>query len=184
VNTPEQKPPDAAKLNCRRQSSRVNTPEQNPPKEGQTPPEESLNEFSWAIELQVLYDDLDATIRESGPVCDLSGRCCRFKEYGHTLFLSRPEAQLLLKEGLPANSQIDEASCPFQINGLCTAREKRPIGCRIFFCDPNYAGKGESISETYVDRLKRLHDDSGTAWEYRPMHDFLREFAAPASDST
>ena len=23
-----------------------------------------------------------------GPVCQLSGRCCRFKEYGHTLFVS------------------------------------------------------------------------------------------------
>jgi superfamily I DNA/RNA helicase len=29
----------------------------------------------------------------AGPVCVASGRCCRFKEYGHTLFLSNLEAE-------------------------------------------------------------------------------------------
>ena len=34
-----------------------------------------------------------------GPVCQLSGRCCRFKEYGHTLFVSTAEVRLLLASG-------------------------------------------------------------------------------------
>jgi hypothetical protein len=122
-----------------------------------------------------IYDDLAADIAAAAPVCELSGRCCRFREYGHTLFISRTEADLLLESGLPENATIDEAGCPFQINGLCTARERRPLGCRVYFCDPVYAGKGEALTERYLARLKHLHEETGTPWEYRPLHRFLEE---------
>lgn len=125
--------------------------------------------------LLALYDDLAADIARAAPVCELSGRCCRFKEYGHTLFISRPEADLLLEQGLPANAVVDEAGCPFQVQGLCTARDRRPLGCRVYYCDPNYAGVGEALSERYIARLKVLHEESATDWEYRPLHHFLRE---------
>jgi hypothetical protein len=128
--------------------------------------------------LLAIYSDLAADIARAAPVCELSGRCCRFKEFGHTLFLSRPEATLLLEQGLPENAVIDEAGCPFQIHGLCTARERRPLGCRVYYCDPKYAGVGENLSECYIDRLKQLHDESGTPWEYRPLHHFLSEAEA------
>lgn len=125
--------------------------------------------------LLAIYDELAGDIARAGPVCELSGRCCRFKEYGHTLFISRPEAELLLEEGLPENATADEAGCPFQVNGLCTARERRPLGCRVYYCDPNFAGKGEALSERYIARLKQLHEESGTTWDYRPFHRFLEE---------
>jgi Fe-S-cluster containining protein len=126
--------------------------------------------------LLAIYDELATEIAKAAPVCELSGRCCRFKEYGHTLFISRPEAELLLEEGLPENAVIDETGCPFQINGLCTARERRPLGCRVYFCDPNYAGTGEALSETYIARLKKLHEETETAWEYGPLHRFLESY--------
>jgi Fe-S-cluster containining protein len=128
--------------------------------------------------LLAIYDDVRGDIVRAAPVCELSGRCCRFKEYGHTLFLSRPEAELLLEQGLPESAVVDESGCPFQIKGLCTARERRPLGCRVYYCDPNYDGVGEELSERYVAVLKQLHDDTHTPWEYRPLHDFLREFEA------
>jgi Fe-S-cluster containining protein len=123
--------------------------------------------------LLAIYDDLAAEIARAAPVCELSGRCCRFKEYGHTLFISRPEAELLLEQGLPENAVIDDAGCPFQINGLCTARERRPLGCRVYYCDPKYAGTGEALSESFIARLKQLHEETGTPWDYRPLHRFL-----------
>jgi Fe-S-cluster containining protein len=129
--------------------------------------------------LLAICDDLEADIARAAPVCELSGRCCRFKEYGHTLFLSRPEAEWLLEQGLPENATIDEAGCPFQIGGLCTARERRPLGCRVYYCDPRYAGVGEELSERYLRRLKQLHDETGTPWEYRPLHVFLNESVPP-----
>ena len=126
--------------------------------------------------LLAICDDLASDVARAGPVCDLSGRCCRFNEFGHKLYISRPEAQLLLERGLPDNSTVDESGCPFQVGGLCTARERRPLGCRIYFCDPNYAGIGEVLSEAYIARLKQLHNQTGTPWEYRPLHWFLEEF--------
>jgi hypothetical protein len=138
---------------------------------------------SLRSELVVLYERLGGEIATANPVCELSGRCCRFHEYGHTLFISRVEAELLLSEGLPAGAVVDEASCPFQVQGLCTARERRPLGCRIYFCDPNYAGVGEQFSEQYLSELKRLHEATATPWEYRPLHHFLRE-AEAAGDGT
>lgn len=122
-----------------------------------------------------LYDELAVEIASAAPVCELSGRCCRFKEYGHTLFISRLEADMLLERGLPEGAVVDEAGCPFQVNGLCTARERRPLGCRVYYCDSNYAGVGEELSERYIARLKGLHEETATPWEYRPLHHFLPE---------
>lgn len=128
--------------------------------------------------LPVLYEDLALEIAKAAPVCQISGRCCRFREYGHALFLSRPEAELLLAEGLPDGSVVDDATCPFQIGGLCTARERRPLGCRVYFCDPSYRETGEVLSERYIQQLKDLHDSEGVDWEYRPLKFYLDEESA------
>jgi hypothetical protein len=125
--------------------------------------------------LQALYVALDADVAAAGPICQLSGRCCRFKEYGHTLFISRPEAEVLLAEGIPANATIDAATCPFQIDGLCTARDRRPLGCRVYYCDARYSGTGAALSERYIKRLKELHAETDVPWEYRSLHDSLLE---------
>ncbi|MES2791518.1 MAG: hypothetical protein V4719_18010 [Planctomycetota bacterium] len=131
-----------------------------------------------------IYDDLAQDLAALAPVCDLSGRCCRFKEYGHRLYISRTEAELLLQDGLPVDSTVDEASCPFQIGQLCTAREKRPFGCRVYFCDPKYAGQAEILSEKYLEQLRELHRETGTPWEYAELHLFLEEAALQADSRT
>ena len=126
-----------------------------------------------AAGLDQIFADLDADVAQHNPRCDLSGRCCRFTEYGHTLFLSAIEADRLLAPGLPAGATVDRHTCPYQIGGLCTARERRPLGCRVYFCDPAYAEKQVEISERYIGRLKRLHDDLDLPWSYAPLHHFL-----------
>jgi Fe-S-cluster containining protein len=132
--------------------------------------------------LLAIYNALDADVRAEGPVCDLSGRCCRFRKYGHTLFITRSEAELLLECGLPDGAVIDEGSCPFQQGKLCTARDRRPLGCRVYYCDPSYAGRGEALSERYIAHLKDLHRTSDAEWEYRPLHHFLRESVATTAN--
>ena len=47
-------------------------------------------------ELRALYEQLDSEVARLGPICELSGRCCRFQEIGHTLFVSSLEVQFLL----------------------------------------------------------------------------------------
>lgn len=123
-----------------------------------------------------LYTEVDRDVAAAGPVCVASGRCCRFREYGHTLFLSNLEAEVLL-EAAPAYDpqQVSADFCPFQQGNLCTAREPRPLGCRIYYCDPGYQETAQALSEKYLRRLKDLAEIHGTGWRYAPLHVFLRE---------
>jgi len=127
-----------------------------------------------------LYAEVDAAVAAAGPKCDSSGRCCRFKEYGHTLFISNLEAEVLLASAPPFEQPVSRDFCPFQVENLCTAREPRPLGCRVYFCDPSYQNTGNEITETYLRRLKELADESELPWRYAPLHEFLNE-AEPRS---
>jgi hypothetical protein len=120
-----------------------------------------------------LYQEVDRAVAAAGPVCVASGRCCRFKEYGHVLFLSNLEADVLLADAPPYEQRVSPDFCPFQKGNLCTAREPRPLGCRIYYCDPNYQETGNRLSETYLHRLKELAREQGEEWRYAPLHHFL-----------
>lgn len=128
-------------------------------------------------EVRRIYGRLDADVKNAGPVCEISGRCCRFGEYGHRLYLSRPEAEILFHEGLPDDAEISEETCPFQSGNVCTAREKRPLGCRVYFCEPTYQDRCIELSEQYIGELKQLHQAHERDWEYAPLHVFAREAA-------
>jgi Fe-S-cluster containining protein len=130
-----------------------------------------------------VYAAADAAVAAAGPRCEASGRCCRFKEYGHTLFLSNLEAEVLLEAAPTYEQPVTGDDCPFQVNNLCTAREPRPLGCRVYFCDPAYQETGNAISEKYLRQLKELAERFGIGWRYAPLHHFLNE-AAPAAVGT
>jgi hypothetical protein len=132
-------------------------------------------------QVRELYREVDQAVQTAGPVCVASGRCCRFKEYGHTLFLSNLEAEVLLAEAPSFDRPVTSDFCPFQKDNLCTAREPRPLGCRIYFCDPNYQDAGKRISEEYLRRLKKLADNLGVDWRYAPLHTFLNAELGPVS---
>jgi hypothetical protein len=135
--------------------------------------------------LRTIYAAADAAVAAAGPRCDSSGRCCRFKEYGHTLFISQIEADYLLAHAPPFGGPVSDATCPFQIDNLCTAREPRPLGCRVYFCDPAYQDIGAEISERYLRELKVLADEYGIDWRYRPLHTFLDDhLSATRSEAT
>lgn len=122
-----------------------------------------------------VYAAADLAVAAAAPRCDASGRCCRFTEYGHTLFISHFEAEILLDSAPPFEQPVSRDGCPFQIDGLCTARESRPLGCRIYFCDPSYQETGNRITEESLAKLKRIADDHDTGWRYAPLHVFLNE---------
>src|SRR4029450_12360558 len=129
-----------------------------------------------SIKRQVLelYAEADREVAAAGPVCVASGKCCRFKEYGHTLFISQLEADVLLESAPPFDPEAVTADfCPFQKGNLCTAREPRPLGCRVYYCDPAYQETGQRLSEEYVRRLKQLAEEFGVEWQYAPLHYFL-----------
>ena len=120
-----------------------------------------------------LYEEVDREVRAAGPVCVASGRCCRFKEYGHVLFLSNLEAEVLLESAPPYERPVSADFCPFQMDNLCTARQPRPLGCRIYYCDPSYQETMTALTEKYLHRLKELAREQGHPWRYAPLHHFL-----------
>jgi hypothetical protein len=124
-----------------------------------------------------VYAEVDVAVAAAGPKCDASGRCCRFKEYGHTLFISNLEADVLLASAPSYGPPVASDFCPFQVEKLCTARASRPLGCRVYFCDPVYQETGRAISETYLRRLKELANEYGITWRYAPLHYFLNDAA-------
>ena len=117
-----------------------------------------------------IYDAVDSAIAEARPRCDASGRCCRFDEWGHTLFLTAPEAERLFSEPFPPGGEVAADRCPYQVGGRCVARERRPLGCRIYFCDPAWAERMPAVMETALAELRALHEAEGMAWDYRPLH--------------
>ena len=120
-----------------------------------------------------LYAEVDREVAAAGPICIASGKCCRFKEYGHTLFLSTLEADVLLDAAPAYDRPVSADFCPFQKENLCTAREPRPLGCRVYYCDPNYQEAGNQITEKYLSKLKQLAEANGISWQYAPLHHFL-----------
>ena len=130
-----------------------------------------------------LYAEVDREVAAAGPVCIASGRCCRFKEYGHTLFVSNLEADVLLTAAPPYDpASVTADFCPFQKGNVCTVREPRPLGCRVYYCDPNYQEAGNAITEKYLRRLKELADEHGVDWRYAPLHRYLTDPAPARTD--
>lgn len=132
-------------------------------------------------QIKELYQAVDQEVAAAGPVCVASGRCCRFKEYGHTLFVSNLEAAVLLAEAPAYERPVTSAYCPFQQGNLCTARDPRPLGCRIYYCDPNYQATGNAITEKYLQRLKQLAEEVQVPWVYAPLHQLLNHPEAARS---
>jgi hypothetical protein len=132
---------------------------------------------SFHGELREIYAQLDAEVARLAPVCQLSGRCCRFREYGHTLFLSQPELEYLLNEApAPARALDAGDTCPWQDDrARCTARQGRPLGCRVYFCDPAYQGAAPALSERFILQLKSLALRHRVPWRYAPLHRHLQD---------
>lgn len=142
-------------------------------------PASSLDPSTFREALHEVYADVDAEVARHSPVCAISGRCCRFEEYGHTLFVSAPEFELLLAEAPAPSRPLDGgATCPWQDDrGRCSARDARPLGCRVYFCDPSYQPIAPDIAEAGIARLKRLVDERGLPWNYAPLHRHLARAA-------
>ncbi len=148
------------------------------------------------VQVKALYEGLDAEIDFHKPRCVASGRCCHFEEYGHRLYATRLELEYFRNVEIvpPAQAAGGESSldtktkppdrtisfplplindngeiapgCPWQVNELCTARRGRPLGCRVYFCDPTSTHWQANAYERYHRLLKILHDKAGLAYAY------------------
>ncbi len=118
--------------------------------------------------LEAVYAELERELSELRPLCQTSGRCCKFKEFGHQLWTTQLELDYLIeKEGRP---QADpEGVCPYLQNGLCGVRDHRMLGCRIYFCDPSYASAMGPLYERYHRKIKDLHLKHSIPYHYSEL---------------
>jgi hypothetical protein len=126
--------------------------------------------------------EADADIASRQPVCRASGRCCQFEKFGHRLYVTTAELLHFVHvqgvgKGIPLPLLTQNAEgCPYQVEGLCTARAARPLGCRVYFCDANAQAWQNEVYEKYHAKLKAVHDALGVPYQYTEWRAALREY--------
>jgi Fe-S-cluster containining protein len=135
-------------------------------------PEDQQRAFQDAVEIARRREDVRRAVRNvylalqdaidlRQPICRTSGRCCKFDEYGHRLFVTTMEFGTFLRE-LHDRTKARPFTgagpiCPFQIDNLCSVHDVRPFGCRIFFCDETATDWQQQQYARFHVELKRLH---------------------------
>lgn len=122
-----------------------------------------------------LYQSVQAEIDRRRPLCVISGRCCRFEEFGHRLFVTTLELARLMRD-LQADpmQNWDGTGCPFQRNKLCSVHVIRPFGCRMFFCDATSTQWQNEQYERFHAQLKQLHERFDIPYFYLEWREALR----------
>lgn len=132
-----------------------------------------------------LYADLDQAVAERRPVCNASGRCCKFEEFGHRLYVTGLEIAWFFQnvesvdanEGrdIPLQQAASSPNCPYQIGGLCSTHAIRPLGCRAFFCEEGTEDWQQETTELFLERLKQLHAEQNLPYQYMEWRAGLAE---------
>lgn len=134
-------------------------------------------------ELELLYEQIARETAEQRPVCEQSGRCCDFDAWGHRLYVTGLEAAYLVSrlETAPTLGQIAEAraggGCPFQKALSCTVHPLRPLGCRVYFCDPSSTAWQHDLTERMLRELRALHDRHEIPYQYAEWRALLEMLA-------
>ena len=118
-----------------------------------------------------VYAQVQREVERRRPVCVISGRCCRFEEYGHRLFVTTAELATFVhdlgeRRLREAGGAWDGTGCPFQSNKMCGVHASRPFGCRMFFCDATSTQWQNEQYERFHARLKAMHGELGVPYFY------------------
>jgi len=119
--------------------------------------------------LREIYRDIDGEMASLGARCMGGGACCKFDVAGHELYVSTGELGLLTGVDPPFPDRLRAGRCPYQIGPRCTARDRRPLGCRIFFCDPRLTDSLRACYESYHRRIKSAHQSCWAPYAYMEL---------------
>ena len=121
-----------------------------------------------------IYKELEAELASINPGCDACGTCCHFDKFDHILYASTVETNYILENVEVPSFDPDNNVCPFLANNQCTIREYRALGCRVFFCNPDYKETLQDIYEKYYTMIKDVAVKNQTEWQYAPMMKLLK----------
>ena len=117
--------------------------------------------------MNTLYSELENRIAARNPICTNRGNCCKFGLFGHQLFVTPAElAYFTSTSDTDTVNAAEVDKCPYQQSGLCTVREVRPLGCRIFFCDVAAQHWQPGETEATLERIKSVHDQHDIPYVY------------------
>jgi len=119
------------------------------------------------------YDKADQRIASYKPACWNKGECCRFGAFGHRLYVTTMEAAYYLKFIHQPPSATDDA-CPYSLGGFCEIRPWRPLGCRIFHCDPRAGHWQGPLTEQLLAELRSLHNTLNVPYAYADWMEVIK----------
>jgi Fe-S-cluster containining protein len=135
---------------------------------------------AFLADLQDLYRQADRDLKTCArgePRCLGGGVCCRFDLMDHRLMVATGELALLTQAAPPGPAS--PRRCPYQVGPRCTARSRRPLGCRTFFCGTSSLARGQELHERYHRTLRDLHERHGVPYLYVELTQALAECLPP-----
>ncbi len=105
-----------------------------------------------------VYRRAEEDVAKLQPGCRACGECCRFDLADHRLYLSTGELAILSAEPPPSVEPCRALRCPYQADTLCLARNRRALGCRIFFCSSIFSHQINDLCEAYHTEIRDLHE--------------------------
>lgn len=120
--------------------------------------------------LDGIYRRLQDDIAATGVVCRQRGLCCDFEKMDHVLFCSTLELENMASAPRYEAANASGRLCPFWKDGMCEARDVRPLGCRVYYCDTSYTAEhSQRVYEKYHRDIEELARESNTDYAYVPM---------------
>jgi len=119
------------------------------------------------------FGEADRRISALPGTCWNRGLCCRFGEYGHRLYVTALEVCHYLATGA-VPPEVTGDACPHAREGMCHARDRRPLGCRVFFCDAAAQHWQGPLTEELLGRLRDLHAELDVPYFYADWMVVLR----------
>lgn len=120
-------------------------------------------------QLNSIYKKLDQNLSSIPQPCTGCGECCNFSKAEHRLYGSSLELAMLLDKAEKKSKDLDQ--CPYQIEGKCSIRDLRLIGCRTYYRLHNkvHQEQAEIFYEEALKAVKELLSEEGLAWEYKDL---------------
>ena len=127
--------------------------------------------------MRAFFTEADREIAARPATCWNKGECCRFGQFGHRLYVTALEVCYYLAGGDRPGPVTDD-TCPHAVGGKCHARDHRPLGCRIFYCDPAAQAWQGPLTEARLARLRELHRELDVPYLYADWLTVLRAINA------
>ena len=129
--------------------------------------------------MQAFYEETERLIADRRPMCWNKGVCCNFTRLGSRLFVTALEVSYYLAAHQVPTVRGDV--CPHAYDGACHVRDHRPLGCRVYHCDPHAQDWQGPLTEERLARLRALHEKLRVTYFYADWLRILRALGAEGS---